>query len=174
MFLLYGELFVDVCCPPKVYKSTVPLSFQQCPSHGEKLSMFCSKNSSLLCMKCFSEVCWIILILCYISNYIILNYFFFSEASLETRLHCVDIDIAYEQRKKSLDLAISVSPFYSQEGSSYLLGQRFSACPVWKFALQITIPILGLPPGAPGQLMLILGIWAYNTYSCTRVPEQGS
>ena len=32
----------------------------------------------------------------------------FSEASLETRLHCVDIDIAYEQRKKSLDLAISV------------------------------------------------------------------
>ena len=46
--------------------------------------MFCSKNSSMLCMKCFSE------------------------ASLETRLHCVDIDIAYEQRKKSLDLAISV------------------------------------------------------------------
>ena len=57
---------------------------KQCPSHGEKLTMFCSKNSSMLCMKCFSE------------------------ASLETRLHCVDIDIAYEQRKKSLDLAISV------------------------------------------------------------------
>ena len=66
-------------------KIQVLVSLQQCPSHGEKLTMFCSKNSSMLCMKCFSE------------------------ASLETRLHCVDIDIAYEQRKKSLDLAISVS-----------------------------------------------------------------
>ncbi len=46
--------------------------------------MFCSKNNSMLCMKCFTE------------------------SSLETRLHCVDIDIAYDQRKKSLDLAITV------------------------------------------------------------------
>lgn len=46
--------------------------------------MFCKKTSALLCMKCFSE------------------------ASLETRLHCVDIDMAYEQRKKSLERAILV------------------------------------------------------------------
>ena len=77
---------------------------KQCPSHGEKLTMFCSKNSSMLCMKCFSE------------------------ASLETRLHCVDIDIAYEQRKKSLDLAISVSIDCSDQGSMKKIMSTLCLC----------------------------------------------
>jgi hypothetical protein len=54
--------------------------------------MFCTSNKSLLCMKCFSE------------------------ASLEARLHCVDIDIAYEQGKKRLDRTIMVSSVDTHEG----------------------------------------------------------
>ncbi len=57
----------------------------QCPSHGEQLSMFCTTTRALLCMKCFSE------------------------ASLETRLHCVDVDIAYDQARKRLDRIITAS-----------------------------------------------------------------
>ena len=71
--------------------------------------MFCSKNSSMLCMKCFSE------------------------ASLETRLHCVDIDIAYEQRKKSLDLAISVIIDMRSQSQSFNI-------------TEISLPIYIIPP----------------------------
>ncbi len=47
------------------------------------MTMFCTTTRALLCMKCFSE------------------------ASLETRLHCVDVDIAYEQARKRLERTIT-------------------------------------------------------------------
>ncbi len=50
--------------------------------------MFCTTTRALLCMKCFSE------------------------ASLETRLHCVDVDIAYDQAKKKLERTIAVMERY--------------------------------------------------------------
>ncbi len=44
--------------------------------------MFCTTTKSMLCMKCFSE------------------------SSLETRLHCVDLDLAYEQARQKLERAL--------------------------------------------------------------------
>jgi len=51
----------------------------RCSAHGERAAMFCTTSRALLCMRCFGE------------------------ASLETRLHCVDVDIAYEQARKRFD-----------------------------------------------------------------------
>ena len=58
---------------------------QKCPLHSELLTMFCSTSKAMLCMRCFSE------------------------ASLETRLHCLDLDLAYDQGKKKLKRALKVN-----------------------------------------------------------------
>ena len=74
---------------------------RQCPSHGEQLTMFCTTSKTMHCMKCFSE------------------------SSLETRLHCIDIDIAYDQGKKKLERALRVRrefngvPLWALEGVNF-------------------------------------------------------
>jgi hypothetical protein len=45
----------------------------QCAFHGEQFTMFCTTKKTMLCIKCFRDT------------------------SAEDRLHCVDIDTAYNQ-----------------------------------------------------------------------------
>ena len=72
--------------------------FLQCRLHGETLSMFCTLKKSLLCVKCFREL------------------------PLDGRMHCVDLETAYNHGAKKLDKALTVSNnhFFHIQGS--LLG----------------------------------------------------
>ena len=57
----------------------------QCRVHGETYSMFCTSKKSLMCVKCFREL------------------------PLDSRMHCVDLETAYNHGAKKLDKALTVS-----------------------------------------------------------------
>ena len=57
----------------------------QCRIHGETYSMFCTSKKSLMCVKCFREL------------------------PLDSRMHCVDLETAYNHGAKKLDKALTVS-----------------------------------------------------------------
>ena len=63
--------------------------------------MFCSTTKAMLCMRCFSE------------------------ASLETRLHCLDLDLAYDQGKKKLKRALKVNKYISKSFKMHLVCLQF-------------------------------------------------
>ena len=57
----------------------------QCQFHNEPFTMFCTTKKTMLCIKCFRDT------------------------SMDARLHCVDLDTAYNQGAKKLERALVVS-----------------------------------------------------------------
>ena len=56
----------------------------QCKFHNEPFTMFCTTKKTMLCIKCFRDT------------------------SMDARLHCVDLDTAYNQGAKKLERALVV------------------------------------------------------------------
>ena len=56
----------------------------QCQFHNEPFTMFCTTKKTMLCIKCFRDT------------------------SMDARLHCVDLDTAYNQGAKKLERALVV------------------------------------------------------------------
>ena len=66
--------------------STVSVNIElvQCQFHNEPFTMFCTTKKTMLCIKCFRDT------------------------SMDARLHCVDLDTAYNQGAKKLERALVV------------------------------------------------------------------
>ena len=72
------------------------LIFSKCQFHNEPFTMFCTTKKTMLCIKCFRDT------------------------SMDARLHCVDIDTAYNQGAKKLDRALVVSCHTHDKGMTLI------------------------------------------------------
>ena len=67
------------------YHRSIKMHISQCQFHNEPFTMFCTTKKTMLCIKCFRDT------------------------SMDARLHCVDLDTAYNQGAKKLERALVVS-----------------------------------------------------------------